>query len=351
MTYNSLAFLDEETLILPNLRDHAIELCSFTRTPAWTPVDFSSSGDKGVVMLKKTLDCLPLSTSRTLKLPPIREDLSVLRMACRGEPNPFATNSTPRPVGGGPLFRPDPESSIVIFNLLVGAVHHRSISFVVNRESLLHLLECDDFERLNNTSELEGGEPSPAELEKNPFLICPDFAVADNRGPPNFVPWSRWGTRAVRWFMTDDIPTRWITTSCGYRWATIAENLPSPIYIRDFNPWRIKQVRAKLGDGETYETERTFVTIARPGSPTLEQGPRIFTDPVSSDLEYLEVKTKKAYHYSSVFMDENWILGIVVSIRTFFSPKSWQWLNNILQLDQHGQDMKAVDIYSLSTVS
>jgi hypothetical protein len=119
--------------------------------------------------------------------------------------------------------------------------------------------------------------------------------------------------------MTDDIPTRWITTSCGYRWATIAEELPSPIYIRDFNPWRIKQVKAKLGDRETYETERTIVTVARPGSPTLEEE-SIFVDPVSSDLEYLEVRTKKAYDYSSVFMDENWILGIVVSIHTLY-PK------------------------------
>lgn len=320
MTYNSLAFLDEETLILPNIRDNAIELCSFTKTHAWTPADVSSSRDNGLVMLETPHDCLPLSTSRTLKLPAVREGLSILRMACRGEPNPIATNSTPQPVKGGPLFRPNPESSIVIFNLLVGNVQHRSISFVVNRESLLHLLENDHFEGINDASEL-GEEPTSAELEENPFLICPDSTVADNRDPSSFVPWSRWGTRAVRWFMTDDIPTRWITTSCGYRWATIAENLPSPIYIRDFNPWRIRQVKAKLGDGGTYETEQTFVTVARPGSPTLDQGSRIFTDPVSSDLEYLEVKTKNAYHYSSVFMDENWILGIVVSLRTFFLPK------------------------------
>lgn len=348
MTYNSLAFLDEETLILPNLRDHAIELCSFKKKSAWTPAPVLSSGDNGIVTLVTPPDCLPLSTNRTLRLPPIREGMSILRMACRGEPNPFAADSTPRPIEGGPLFRPNPESSIVIFNLLVGSVHHRSISFVVNRESLLHLLENDD---LDTTSELEGEEPTQAELEENPFLASPDFAITDNSGPTNFVPWGRWGTRAVRWFMTDDIPTRWITTSCGYRWATIAESLPSPIYIRDFNPWRIKQVKAKLGGGETYETERTFVTVARPGSPTLDQESRIFTDRVSSDLEYLEIKTKKAYHYSSVFMDENWILGIVVSINVSLSPGRWQRLKNILQLDHHGQDMKAVDIYSLSTVS
>lgn len=328
MTYNSLAFLDEETLILPNLRDHAIELCSFTKKAAWTPATVSPSGDNGVVMLKTSADCLPLSTNRILKLPPTREGMSILRMACRGEPNPFATDSIPRPVESGPSFRPDPGSSIVIFNLLVGSVQHRSISFVVNRESLLQLLESDELDR-NSTYEQEVDDPTPDELEENPFLTNPDYTVADNRGPPSFVPWSKWGTRTVRWFMTDDIPTRWITTSCGYRWATIAEDLPSPIYIRDFNPWRIKQVKAKLGSAETYETERTIVTVARPGSPTLEEE-SIFLEPVSSDLEYLEVKTKKAYRYSSVFMDENWILGIV--------------------LDSHGQDMKAVDIYSLSTV-
>lgn len=315
MTYNSLAFLDEETLILPNLRDHAIELCSFAAKTAWTPAAVSPSGDNGVVMLEMPPDCAPLSTSRSLKLPPTREGMSILRMACRGEPNPFAANSVPRPVKNGPLFRPDPESSIVIFNLLVGSVQHRSISFVVNRESLLQLLKSDDFEG-NNAFEFEGDEPTADELEKNPFLTNPDYTVADNRGPPSFVPWSKWGTRTVRWFMTDDIPTRWITTSCGYRWATIAEDLPSPIYIRDFNPWRIKQVKAKLGGMETYETERTIVTVARPGSPTLEEE-SIFVDPVSSDLEYLEVKTKKAYRYSSVFMDENWILGIIVSTLIF----------------------------------
>lgn len=312
MTYNSLAFLNEDTLILPNLQDNAVELCSFTQKPAWTPAAVSPSGDNGVLMLEISSGCLPLPTSRTLKLPATRQGMSILRMACRGEPNPFATNSIPQTVENGPLFRPAPESSIVIFNLLVGNNHHRSISFVVNRESLLRLLESDDLEGNSNTQP-EGDEPTPAELEENPFLKNPDYTVADNRGPPSFIPWSRWGTRTVRWFMTDDIPTRWITTSCGYRWATIAENLPSSIYIRDFNPWRIKQVKAKLGDKETYETEQTTVTVARPGSPTLEEE-SIFADPVSSDLEYLEVRTKKEYNYSSVFMDENWILGIVVSI-------------------------------------
>jgi hypothetical protein len=348
MTYNSLAFLNEDTLILPNLRDNAVELCSFTQDHTWAPATVSPSGDNGVIMLETSPDCLPLPTSRILKLPATRQGMSVLRMACRGEPNPFATNSIPRPVENGPLFRPIPESSIVIFNLLVGNGHHRSISFVVNRESLLHLLENDDLEGSNGTPQPEGDEPTPAELEKNPFLANPDYAVADDRSPPGFIPWARWGTRTVRWFMTDDIPTRWITTSCGYRWATIAEDLPSPIYIRDFNPWRIKQAKTKLGDRETYETERTIVAVARPGSPTLEEE-TIFVDPVSSDLEYLEVRTKKAYSYSSVFMDENWILGIVVSIRMFYPQVDVT--EKILQLDSQEQDMKAVDIYSLSTVS
>ena len=313
MTYNSLAFLNEDTLILPNLRDNAIELCSFTQQHAWTPTAVSLPGDNGIVILEVSSSCLPLPTSRTLRLPDTRQGMSILRMACRGEPNPFPANSVPQPVENGPLFRPLPESSIVIFNLLVGNIQHRSISFVVNRESLLCLLENDHLYGGENTPQPEGDEPTPAELEENPFSRYPDYAVAEHRGPPNFVPWSRWGTRTVRWFMTDDIPTRWITTSCGYRWATIAEDLPSPIYIRDFNPWRIKQAKAKLGGRKTYETEKTIVTVARPGSPTLEED-RIFADPVSSDLEYLEVKTKKSYNYSSVFMDENWILGIVVSV-------------------------------------
>jgi len=320
MTYNSLAFLNEDTLILPNLRDNTVELCSFTQKPTWTPAAVSPSGDNGVVILETSPNCLPLPTSRTLKLPATRQGMSILRMACRGEPNPFATDSAPQRVENGPLFRPVPESSIVIFNLLVGNIHHRSISFVVNRESLLRLLESDDLEGSDGASQPEGEEPTPAELEENPFLTNPDYTVADNRGPPSSVPWSRWGTRTVRWFMTDDIPTRWITTSCGYRWATIAEDLPSPIYIRDFNPWRIKQVKAKLGDRETYETGQTNVTVARPGSPTLEEE-TIFVDPVSSDLEYLEVRTKEAYNYSSVFMDENWVLGIVVSIRVVFGAE------------------------------
>src|ERR1700753_2329471 len=198
MTYNSLAFLDEETLILPNLRDHAIELCSFTKKPAWTPVAVSPSGDNGVVMLETPPDCLPLSTNRILKLPPTREGMSILRMACRGEPNPFSANSVPQPVESGPLFRPNPDSSIVIFNLLVGSMQHRSISFVVNRESLFQLLESDDYGE-SNAFESDGDEPTAAELEENPFLASPDYTVVDNRGPPSFVPWSKWGTRTVRW--------------------------------------------------------------------------------------------------------------------------------------------------------
>lgn len=311
MTYNSLAFLNEDTLILPNIRDNAIELCSFTRKSTWIPTPFSSHGDNGFVMLDTSSNCLPLPTTKTLKLPATREGVSILRMACRGEPNPLANNSIPQPVKNGPLLRPIPESSIVIFNLLVSNRAHRSISFVVNRESLLRLLERDDLEGCN-TPQLDEDEPTVAELEENPFATSPQYSVADTRGPPSFVPWGSWGTSAVRWFMTDDIPTRWITTSCGYRWATIAEELPSPIYFRDFNPWRIGQAKLKLAGREAYETERTVVTVARPGSPTLEEE-SIFVDPVSSDLEYLEVRTKEEYSYSSVFMDENWILGIIVS--------------------------------------
>ena len=334
MTYNSLAFLNEDTLILPNLHDNAVELCSFAQKPVWAPHPVSPPEDNGIVMLQTSSDCLPLPTSRTLKLPATRAGFSIARMACRGEPNPFASGSIPLPVENGPLFRPIPESSIVIFNLLVGNVAHRSISFVVNRESLLRLLESDD---------IEGSEPTPAELEENPFLTNPDCAVTDDRGAPSIVPWSTWGRRTVRWFMTDDIPTRWITTSCGYRWATIAEELPSSIYIRDFNPWHIKQAKAKLGDRKTYETKRTIVTVARPGSPTLG-GESIFVEPVSSDLEYLEVKTKKQYDYSSVFVDENWMLGIVVGICFIHELTTAE---TILQLDIHGHDIKAVDIYSL----
>ena len=307
MTYNSLAFLDEHTLILPNLRDNVVELCSFAKEPTWTPAAVSTPGDNSVLLLETANDCRPLPTSKILKLPTPSPGISILRMSCRGEPNPFATSSIPLPVENGPLFRPDPESSIVIFNILVGDENHRSISFVVNRESLLRLLESDD---------PEGDRSTSAELERDPFLTNPDCTLADVQGPPGSLPWSKWGTRTVRWFMTDDIPTRWITTSCGHRWATIAENLPSSIYIRDFNPWRVKQAKVKLGEREAYETERTFVTVARPGSPTLEGTP-VFVESVSSGLEYLEVKTKGEYHYSSVFMDENWILGIIVGIRIF----------------------------------
>ena len=316
MTYNSLAFLNEDTLILPNLQDNAVELCSFTRKSVWTPAPVSLFGDNGVVLLETPSNCPLLPTSRILKLPATRQGMSVLRMACRGEPNPFAASSIPQPVENGPLFRPLAESSVVIFNLLVGSLLHRSISFVVNRESLLHFLESDEFEAINGTSQATGDKPAQAEPEENPFSTYPDYTVV-NWDPSNIVPWSRWGTRTVRWFMTDDIPTRWITTSCGYRWATIAEDLPSPIYIRDFNPWRIRQAKAKLGSGKTYETDNTIVTVARPGSPTMEEE-RIFVDSVSSDLEYLEVRTKKTYHYSSVFMDENWILGIVVSVHALY---------------------------------
>ena len=121
--------------------------------------------------------------------------------------------------------------------------------------------------------------------------------------PPVVVPWMVWGPRATRWFHTDDIPTRWITTSAGQRCVVYSE-----------------------GDGRQVKPSLTLFDFnvgspsrpARSGSEPSEIRGEMFVDPVSSSLPFETFTLRDLPVFDGVLMDEERLLGLRVSFVFFF---------------------------------
>jgi hypothetical protein len=292
LTYGSLAFLSEDVIMLPNLARNAIELCSFSQSQRMSVSPATTFLDDCQQLHPDFATAIPLRTVVILRLPLLSTEMQIARIACRGEPTPYSSTYAPPRDGSDFAFRPQAESSIIIFNMLLeddaplffGRL--KSLSFAIHRYALLDQIDEHD------------------ECQWNIAPSMDDEMLG--------VPWGEWGPGITRWFSTDDIPTRWITTSCGQRWATIEQDKPSSICIRDFNPINIRRAIETLGKARWYETNNAVITIVDTPSYASEENDHTFAEEVESRLPYLEIQTKIRYNYSSVFMDEGWLLGIVV---------------------------------------
>ncbi|KAI9431717.1 hypothetical protein H4582DRAFT_2003725 [Lactarius indigo] len=284
--YSYFSFLTEDTLVIPNLLQNTLEIVRIV-------VDGSD-------------DDIPLLvTLCTLGLPPLVEHASIVRLACRAEPNP--TGSTPLhiPAPSSRPFRDKATDAIVLFNLLIedanpyaGQFHFpemRPFAFVVHRHALIALIP-------------------PAQRACAPFRSVPG-------AEPTEVPWSEWGVPVTRWFESDPASMRWITTTSGQRAVTMEQRVPAPIIVRDFNQYAVRAALARENirgrsshecDGCSRELQNGNWQVIKAAEAVILAG-SVFREDVRSALPYIETVTQNVYRYEGVLIDEERILGLETS--------------------------------------
>ncbi|KII91519.1 hypothetical protein PLICRDRAFT_38284 [Plicaturopsis crispa FD-325 SS-3] len=260
-SYNSLAFLADDLILLTNMAENRLEIFRIHEHP-W--------------------DIAPILL---LELPPVRDrnNVAIYRLTCQAEPNPIGRMSSPTSVNHADDERPffnAPEDAIFLFSMLLISHDHAVVdkcSFVVHRRALLALV---------------------------PVPVDPLVPTLEE------MPWVTWGPDITRWFDIDDTPPRWITVPAGQRYALIASTAsasPEPIRVLDFNPyscWKQKQAEeAGTEDDGTRLCDETS---------TIMQDLHGFAEPVNSRLPYVETLTRELYRYDAVLMDEVRILGLTL---------------------------------------
>ncbi len=129
--YSYFSFLTEDTLVIPNLIQNTLEIVRIA-------VDGGYDDDPRLVTL-----C-------TLGLPPLVEHASIVRLACRAEPNPIGSAPPSVPPPSSRPFRDKAADAIILFNLLIedagphaGQFHFpetRPFTFIVHRRALVALI-------------------------------------------------------------------------------------------------------------------------------------------------------------------------------------------------------------------
>lgn len=280
--YAYFSFLTEDTLVIPNLTQNVLEIVRIV-------VD--GGDDDDVPRL------VPLCI---LGLPPLSGASAIVRLACRAEPNPTGSGPPRIPAPSSRPFRDKAEDAIVLFNMLIeDSVQHMGrfqfpetcpFTFIAHRSALLaHIL--------------------PIQRACAPFRSVPGVEPAG-------VPWPAWGVPATRWFESDPASIRWITTTAGQRAVTMEEHAPTPIIVRDFNPYAVRAALAREAtQGRSQQQQqlpngnRKVVVVAE----AVILAGSIFKKDVRSALPYIETVTQNMYMYEGVLIDEERILGLETS--------------------------------------
>ncbi|KAF8880290.1 hypothetical protein BD779DRAFT_1675988 [Infundibulicybe gibba] len=252
-TYSDIIFLTADLLLLPNIRDGALE---FWRIPSSPHLETLSN---------------PVYV---ISLPSLYGSSKILAVSCRGEPNPVGPGST---LNSGQLFHASALQAIVLFRIDIESIPGdpitilNTLAFVVHRQSLIDIF--------NNRA---------------------SFPLSENA--PQRLPWSDWGPPVTRWIDAEETPA-WITTTSGQRCVTISANILSPITILDFNPRNVAKmkdyVRRHPGCGMFYND-----------AEELDDDAGIFCEPVYSALPYCLYESEKKHSYDGVFIDEERLLGV-----------------------------------------
>ena len=156
------------------------------------------------------------------------------------------------------------------------------------------------------------------------------------------VPWEAWGVAAMRWFKGGGSWMQWITTTAGQRAVTMEGDPPTPIMVRDFDPYVVLAARARAAaaaatatagsaSGQSSREEPQEAQQGRNWSEQLPNGNRMtlkveesvlpvgnkFQEEVRSATPYVEIVTRDEYSYLGVLIDER-ILGWKVRFPPFF---------------------------------
>ncbi|KAI0287388.1 hypothetical protein BC826DRAFT_1045106 [Russula brevipes] len=284
--YAYFSFLSEDTLVIPNLIQNTLEIVK---------IAIESDDTPRLVFL-----CI-------LNLPALTQRASIVRLGCRAEPNPTGSRGPlAMPAPSSRPFRDNAEDAIILFNVLIedvrlhaGQFHSpdtRLFTFIVHRRALL-------------------GHIPAAYRECAPFCSIPEPPPA-----PAHVPWAEWGVTATRWFECDPASMRWITTTAGQRAVTMEDvGAPTPIIVRDFNPYMVRSARGGVsanGRPRGYNWSAQLPNGNRMAVKVEESvlsAGSVFKEDVRSSLPYVEIVTRAEYRYEGVLMDEERILGMKTS--------------------------------------
>ncbi|KAH9980744.1 hypothetical protein BJV74DRAFT_85796 [Russula compacta] len=294
------SFLSQDTLVVPNLIQNTLELFKIV-------VDSDNDDAPRLIPL-----CV-------LNLPPLNERASIVRLGCRAEPNPIGSSGALAiPAPSSRPFRDKAEDAIMLFSMLIEDVPPEG--------DHLHYPETNSFTFIMHRRALAA--QIPAEHRACAPYCCSVVPAEE----PVQVPWEAWGVAATRWFEGGDAWTRWITTTAGQRAVMMEGDPPTPITVRDFNPYAVHAARARSAaaaatagsaSGQS-SREQPQAQQGRNWSEPLPNGNRMtlkveesvlpagnkFQEDVRSALPYVEVVTRDEYSYEGVLIDEERILGL-----------------------------------------
>ena len=280
------SFLSQDILVIPNLILNTLEVVK--------------------IAIDENDDIPRLIPLCQLGLPPLTQGASMVRLCCRGEPNPTGSGPLAIPAPSHRPFRDKATNAIILFNVVIECAHvptrdfdfpeTRPFTFIVHRCALLAHI--------------------PAALR-----ACAPFRTTSESVPaPVEVPWSAWGVAATRWFESDPASMRWITTTAGQRAVAMEDAALTPIIVRDFNPYTVRTARAcAAARGQSQQCNwseplpngnRTILTVEE----TVLPAGSVFKEDMRSALPYVEIVTQEKYRYQGVLIDEERILGLKVRL-------------------------------------
>jgi len=232
-------------------------------------------------------------------LPPLNRDASLCNLYCHTEPKP--TSSGPVVISSDRPFHDKAEDAIIIFDISYDHFSRRDwLTFIVHRRALMAHI--------------------PAA-----YCACAPFCSAPELMPtPVHVPWSAWGPAATRWFEGERVETAWIMRTAGQRVVALEEAMPTPIIVRDFNPYAVRAARAlatvsgqsQQGNWSKQLPNGNRMTLKVEDS-VLNAG-FIFEEDVQSSLPYVEIVTQDKYHYTRAMIDDQRILGLKVCFQSSY---------------------------------
>jgi len=277
-TYRHFSHLSQDTLVMPNSYEHTLEV---------SKIVIDSDDAPRLVLL-----CV-------LHLPPLAENAAFGHYYCRAEPNPTGSGPIAISPSSDRPFRDRSEDAIIIFNMSYNYYYSSGarrdwLKFIVHRRALLAHIPT-------------------AHRTCTPFCSppAPLHAVLH-------VPWSEWGPPSTR-LLTGNSATmhcQWISTTAGQRAATMEDRMPSPIIIRDFNPYAVCAARALAVENGQSEQGNWSQQLPNGNRMTLNVEDSvlaagfIFKEDVRSSLPYVEVMTQDEYPYHGVMVDDQRILGL-----------------------------------------
>lgn len=274
-TYKHFTHLSQDTLVIPNLIQNALEVV------------------KIVIDSDNTPRVVPLCV---LHFPPLVENISLQYFYCRAEPKPKGPGFVATPFPSNRPFHDKAEDAIVVFNMAYDFSWTRRdwLILIVHRRALLAHIPaahraCAPFSPTP--------EPTPAVVE---------------------VPWSAWGPPATRLFSGDPMTIHCVETTAGQRAVMLEDKMPSPIIVRDFNPYAVRAARTLASASELLQQGGWSKQLPNGNQMNLKEddsvliGGSIFKEDMRSSLPYVEIVTRDVYDYDGVMIDDQRILGFKV---------------------------------------